>query len=191
MKNTVKVTCDAWKVSEVSVHILARMFQLVWCDVSCLKAAGWICSCLSVTAGWTTLILPFFSFFLVVINLSLSLSQSLKHMWANKIQLYSVPKKQLSVLMLHTNTVCLFYLCVNPFSVWQGIWRQAMSKLQIRAGHTDISCSDIYRRGDMLLQPWHCTLHVNAVCLVHSLLFILPVIYCVHSPTDFQAGVQL
>lgn len=52
-----------------------------------------------------------------VINLSLSLSQSRKHTWANKIGLHSVPEKQPSLLMLHTNTACLFYLCVNPSSV--------------------------------------------------------------------------
>lgn len=48
------------KISEVSVHILVRVFQLMWCDVSRLRAAGCMCSCLSVTAGPATLILPVF-----------------------------------------------------------------------------------------------------------------------------------
>lgn len=65
------------------------------------------------------------------------------------------------------------YLCVNPLSVKQGIWRQAaVSKLQIRAGKTDISCSHIYRRGKYAVTT--LTLYI---CFVHSLLGSLPVIY--------------
>lgn len=125
-----------------------------------------------------------------VINLSLSLSQSRKHTWANKTGLHSVPEKQPSLLMLHTNTACLFYLCVNPSSVWRVSGdRQCPSCRSERGRQTDPALTFTEGGGYAVT-----TLTLYAACkcsvchpqpVIHT---TFTVIYCGHNPARFQGS---
>lgn len=92
--------------------------------------------------------------------------------------------------MLHTNTACLFYLCVNPSSVWRvSADRQCPSCRSERRRQTDPALTFTEGGGYAVT-----TLTLYAACkcsvchpqpVIHT---TFTVIYCGHNPARFQGS---
>lgn len=105
-------------------------------DPSAATQPQQMCSCLSVAAGRAVLIPPTPPPVWFSASVVLSKASGL----ARSSFIHTRRRNLLSLCSTHCGSYLPLPVCtINPFSVGQGIWKQAVSRLQIRARQTDIS----------------------------------------------------